>query len=91
MRTAVQDPHLLVEFIQNQTSCSPDFKTLVLRLPDKYNDVDQVAQKTTLPVRTLYNGPMGSTNGMSQKKDVSIRSTADLNSRPTDGIRGVFA
>jgi len=82
MRTAVQDPHLLVEFIQNQTSCSPDFKTLVLRLPDKYNDVDQVAQKTTLPVRTLHNEPMGSTNGMSQKEGRINQALNQAHSRP---------
>lgn len=70
MRKTVQDPHLLVEFIQEQTSYSPDFKALVLRLLDKYDDIEQVAQETTVPVRTLYNW-LNEWNE-SKKKDLSI-------------------
>lgn len=55
MRKSVEDPHLLVEFIQEQTSYSADFKALVLRLLDRHKDIEQVAQETTVPIRTLYN------------------------------------
>jgi len=54
MRKAVDEPHLLAEFIQEQTSYSPDFKALVLRMLDQQQDVEQVALKTLVPARTLY-------------------------------------
>ena len=43
MRKAVEEAHLLAEFIQEQPSYSPDFKALVLRLLDQQQDVEQVA------------------------------------------------
>lgn len=54
MRKAVEDSHLLAEFIQEQPSYSPDFKALVLRLLDQQNDIEQVSQQTLVPTRTLY-------------------------------------
>ena len=54
MRKAVEEPHLLAEFIQEQPSYSPDFKALVLRLLDQQQDVEQVARQTLVPTRTLY-------------------------------------
>jgi transposase-like protein len=55
MRKAVEEPHLLAEFIQEQPSYSPDFKALVLRLLYQQDDIEQVARQTLVPVRTLYN------------------------------------
>ena len=54
MRKIVQDPHLLDEFIQEQASYSPDFKALVLKLLNQDKNIEQVAQQTTVPIRTLY-------------------------------------
>lgn len=55
MRKAIEDPHLLTEFIEEQPAYSPDFKALVLRLLHEQNDIEQVAQLTRVPPRTLYN------------------------------------
>lgn len=54
MRKAIEDPHLLTEFIEEQPAYSPDFKALVLRLLDEQNNIEQVAQLTRVPPRTLY-------------------------------------
>ena len=54
MRKTVEDPHLLDEFIQEQTSYSLDFKALVLKLLDQQHNVEQLAQQTAVPIRTLY-------------------------------------
>lgn len=54
MRKLVEDPHLLDEFIQEQPTYSPDFKALVIKLLDQQQDVEQVAQLTNVPTRTLY-------------------------------------
>ena len=55
MRKLVQDPHLLDEFIQEQPVYSPDFKALVIKLLHQQQHVEQVAQLTNVPVRTLNN------------------------------------
>ena len=55
MRKIVQDPHLLDEFLQEQTRYSPDFKAFVLKLLDQHGNIEQVAQQTAVPIRTLYN------------------------------------
>lgn len=55
MRKLVEDPHLLDEFIQEQPTYSPDFKALVIKLLDQHQNVEQVAQLTNVPTRTLYN------------------------------------
>jgi transposase-like protein len=54
MRKSIEEPHLLAEFIDEQPAYSPDFKALVLRLLDQQQDVEQVAQLTRVPLRTIY-------------------------------------
>ena len=55
MRKSVEEPHLSAEFIEEQPAYSPDFKALVLRLLDQQQDVEQIAQLTRVPPRSLYN------------------------------------
>lgn len=55
MRKLVEEPHLLDEFMREQSAYSPDFKALVIKLLDQHQNVEQVAQLTNVPTRTLYN------------------------------------